>query len=127
MANKAVRLYCEVCNWRTIVSSIADAGLVEVKRSSVPTGVPKRDPATGKVTTPDPIKVKSKYKCPKCGRLVTPVAVEDVQATQNDKMRQEELERRRSEQAAMADMADAAKQEALRRAIEHEKNRSNGR
>lgn len=46
-------------------------GLVPMKTSKVPAGIPRLDVKTGKIVVKEELELMPKYKCPKCGRGVT--------------------------------------------------------
>jgi hypothetical protein len=79
MSAKLYRLYCEYCNWKmtTDGTDAAAKALVEIKVSAVPGGSPKIDPETKKLTTPKAKQPKKRFKCPQCGRGVTPKLVKE--------------------------------------------------
>lgn len=71
------RLFCEICNYKKITDGV-DVGLQEVAARQIPGGSPKLDPETQKIIVPQGVKLKKKFKCPQCGRWITPVKIEDV-------------------------------------------------
>lgn len=71
MALKYYRLNCEICGYNSITDG-SNTNLVEYKRSKVQKEIPKLDPATGKTVTATWLTLPKKYKCPKCGRLISP-------------------------------------------------------
>ncbi|NIQ12876.1 MAG: hypothetical protein GTO02_00225 [Candidatus Dadabacteria bacterium] len=70
MAVKYYRLYCEICG-HNIVTDGSDVNLVEYKRSKIQKEIPKLDPTTGKLVESTWLTLPKKYKCPKCGRLIS--------------------------------------------------------
>lgn len=77
------RLNCEICGFN-LYSEDTNIKLVEYKRSKIQGEIPKLDPETGKIsgvpklnsetselTYPKMISLPKKYKCPKCGRLLS--------------------------------------------------------
>lgn len=72
MAEKLYRLYCEFCGYNRWTDGTDINDLIPYKRSSVPTGIPKYDPITKKTTTKAAINLPKQFKCPTCGRLITP-------------------------------------------------------
>jgi DNA-directed RNA polymerase subunit RPC12/RpoP len=68
---KRFLIFCEVCGYKQIVNDTPKdvEGLVPFKTAAVPAGVPKL--VNGKVVTRPSIETMPKYKCPKCGRVVT--------------------------------------------------------
>lgn len=72
MAEKLYRLYCDFCGYNRWTDGTDIKDLVPYKRSPVPTGIPKYDPISKKTTTKAPINLPKQFKCPKCGRLITP-------------------------------------------------------
>jgi hypothetical protein len=81
MSVKLYKLYCQMCNWQLVTDGSDEAAkkLVEIKTSPIPTGLPKIDEETKKIVTPPPKKQIKRFKCPKCGRGIRPVKIEDVQ------------------------------------------------
>jgi hypothetical protein len=78
------RLYCEICNYNKITDG-SDVKLVEYKRSSVMSEIPKLDSITKKITQKTSIKLPKRFKCPRCGRLITPKKLnQDEDKTQSD-------------------------------------------
>jgi hypothetical protein len=108
------QLFCDHCHWRKITEGTDIQELVKLKISPVAKGIPHADPVTGDIITPNPMKSKNKYKCPKCGFVVTPKKItnpqEDVdnqadiekriqKRLENDaKEREKQLERERKKQ-----------------------------
>lgn len=70
---KQYMIFCEWCSYRKIANDTPKGieGLVPIKTSKVPGGVPKLDATAKKVNVPSSIETMPKYKCPKCGRGVT--------------------------------------------------------
>jgi hypothetical protein len=72
MSIKKYQFYCEICNYKRITDGTDIQDLVEIKTSPIPSGIPKRDFETKKVVISKPIKQKRKFKCPQCGRVISP-------------------------------------------------------
>lgn len=74
MAVKYYRLHCEICGYNLITDG-SNVQLVEYKRSKIQKELPKLDPTTGKTAKQEEkdawITLPKKYKCPKCGRLIS--------------------------------------------------------
>ena len=70
MAIKYYRLYCEICG-HTIVTDGSNLKLVEYKRSKIQKELPKLNPTTNKTVAGTWLDLPKKYKCPKCGRLIS--------------------------------------------------------
>jgi len=70
MASKYYRLHCEICGYNTITDG-TNMNLVEYKRSKVQKEIPRLDPATNKTIPSTWLTLPKKYKCPKCGRLIS--------------------------------------------------------
>ena len=104
MASKAWRFYCEVCNWNKVTKTIEDNGLVEHKRTSVQKGLPRL--VGGKVENPEVTNQIKKYKCPKCGRLVSARQITDVQHIQDEKIKLEELKKQQEKEKVEAESLD---------------------
>lgn len=75
MAIKYYRLHCEICGYNLITDG-SNVKLAEYKRSKIQKEIPKLDPATGitakQIEKNAWITLPKKYKCPKCGRLISP-------------------------------------------------------
>ncbi len=71
MATKYYRLVCEICGYNRVTDG-SNIKLVEYKRSKIQKEIPKLDPVTGKTSPATWITLPKKYKCPKCGRLISP-------------------------------------------------------
>lgn len=70
MSTKYYRLCCEICGYNNVTDG-SNTNLVEYKRSKIQKEIPKLDP-NGKTSKPSWITLPKKYKCPKCGRLISP-------------------------------------------------------
>lgn len=81
MSVKLYRLYCDVCNWKLVTDGSDEIakGLVEIKTSPIPMGIPKLDEETHKIIESSSKKQIRKFKCPKCGRGIRPVKIQDTQ------------------------------------------------
>ncbi len=74
-------LFCEPCSYKQIITADEPGeGLVEIKTSPVPTGIPAIDPQTKKIKTALPLPQPKKVKCPQCGRGVVIRKLPDVYA-----------------------------------------------
>ena len=86
MSIKTYQLYCEICGYKRITDGSDIADLHEIKTSPVPRGVPFLNKEGSKQTTPQlhgpgiesteivvpqSQKQVKKFKCPKCGRVIT--------------------------------------------------------
>lgn len=74
---KLYSIYCEPCGFKKLTDGSDVAGLIPYKQSSIPGGSPFRDPLTGQIKTPPAKQNSKKFKCPKCGRVVTVRKVAD--------------------------------------------------
>ena len=74
---KLYLIYCEPCGFKKLTDGSDVSGLVPYKQSRIPGGSPYRDPATGQMVTPESRSNSKKFKCPKCGRVVTVRKVAD--------------------------------------------------
>ena len=72
MAEKIYRLYCDYCGYSRWTDGTNIDDLVPYKRSSIQTGIPQYDPITKKITTKSFKSLPKSFKCPDCGRLITP-------------------------------------------------------
>ena len=72
MSVNVYQFYCEYCGWKKITNGADVKHLHEIKTSPIPGGVPKFDVDTGKIVDKKVIKQARKFRCPKCGRCVTP-------------------------------------------------------
>ena len=66
--NKRYLLFCEPCSFKKIIETNNPDDLVSIKRSSVPSGSPKLDPATKKTKVSKAKENTKMCKCPRCGR-----------------------------------------------------------
>lgn len=71
MTIKYYKLHCEICGDTTVTDG-TNIKLVEYKRSQIQKDIPKLDSTTGQASKSTFISLPKKYKCPKCGRLVSP-------------------------------------------------------
>jgi rubredoxin len=69
---KLYRLYCEICGYSRWSDGTDIDGLVNYDRSPIQTALPKYDPKLKKITQKDFYKLPKQFKCPQCGRLITP-------------------------------------------------------
>jgi len=97
MNKKFYQLYCEICNWKLITDGIDVDKLHEIKTAPIPQGAPKIDPIEKKVVVSKPIKQKRKFRCPSCGRVVTPKPIKNPQETIDRFHEQLESEQRKKE------------------------------
>jgi predicted RNA-binding Zn-ribbon protein involved in translation (DUF1610 family) len=70
-------IYCEPCGFKKLTDGSDVSGLIPYKQSRIPGGSPYRDQATGQILTPESRPPSKKFKCPKCGRVVTVRKVAD--------------------------------------------------
>jgi hypothetical protein len=73
------RLYCEICNYCKIIDSKDTSEFIEQKRLPVSTKIPKYDPVTKKIEVGKPRILPKQFKCPTCGRLITPKKIKNEQ------------------------------------------------
>lgn len=108
MAEKLYRLYCEICEWKIITDGNDDIArsLVEIKTSSIPTGIPKLDEETKKIVTPAAKRQIKKFKCPNCGRGIRPKKIDNVQ----EKAESNREIRKRIEERNNEDWSDGRKE-----------------
>ncbi len=78
MAIKYYKLHCEICGFTNITDG-SNTKLVEYKRSKIQKDIPKLDSSTGEASKSSFISLPKKYKCPKCGRLVSPRKIQEVE------------------------------------------------
>lgn len=72
MADKLYRLYCDYCAYSRWTDGTDIGDLVPYKRSPIQTGIPKYDPVAKKIVTKPFQNLPKQFKCPQCGRLLTP-------------------------------------------------------
>jgi predicted RNA-binding Zn-ribbon protein involved in translation (DUF1610 family) len=86
MSTRLYRLYCEYCNWNLVTDGTDKAAkcLKEMVVAEVPGGSPKIDPETKKIVLPKSKKPKKKFKCPKCGRGITPRIIKEANAEETN-------------------------------------------
>ena len=70
MALRYYKLHCEICGY-TLVSDGSNVKLTEYKRSKIQKELPKIDLLTQKTVSGTWLTLLKKYKCPKCGRLIS--------------------------------------------------------
>ena len=70
-------IYCEPCGFKRLTDGSDVAGLIPYKQAPIPGGSPYRDMATGQIKIPPSRQNSKKFKCPKCGRVVTVRKVAD--------------------------------------------------
>jgi len=86
MSIRYYRLYCENCSYNRITDGTDIDDLFEYKRSKIATSIPKIDPITKKVITKDPKALPKQFRCPKCGRLITPKKIPDPPKEENENL-----------------------------------------
>ena len=74
------QLFCDNCSWKKINDTI-DFELTEFKTVSIQKHIPYIDSATNKVVESKNMKRKKSYKCPRCGHILYPHKIENVQET----------------------------------------------
>jgi len=84
MATKYYKLHCEICGW-TNVTDGTNVKLAEYKRSRIQKEIPKLDWSTGKLAEGTWLNLPKKYKCPKCGRLVSPRRCKEIEVEDKTK------------------------------------------
>lgn len=77
MAIKYYKLHCEICGF-TNVTDGSNINLTEYKRSKIQKDIPKLDTA-GEATKSTFISLPKRYKCPKCGRLISPRKIQGLE------------------------------------------------
>lgn len=84
MAIKYYRLHCEICGYNSVTDG-SNTNLVEYKRSKIQKEIPKLDPSTGKTVESTWLNLPKKYKCPKCGRLLSPRRFKEAESENQTK------------------------------------------
>lgn len=67
-------VYCDCCNFRDIVDGDPQHfgnRLYQYNTSPCPSRIPKLDREKREITSPDPIGLMPKFRCPQCGRAIT--------------------------------------------------------
>jgi predicted RNA-binding Zn-ribbon protein involved in translation (DUF1610 family) len=82
--SKLYLLYCEICGYKRITDGSDAKDLVEVKTSPLFTTAPKIDPITKKHLKFKPKKRRKRFKCPKCGRVVFPKRIDNLEKNNED-------------------------------------------
>lgn len=79
------RLYCEMCGYNRWTDGTDIGDLVPYKRCQIQTGIPKFDQDTKKIVTKFANRA-SQFKCPSCGRIITPKKQPEIkdEQQQND-------------------------------------------
>jgi predicted RNA-binding Zn-ribbon protein involved in translation (DUF1610 family) len=83
MVSKYYRLYCEICGY-SLITDGSNVSLVEYKRSKIQKEIPKLDPAADKTIPATWLTLPKKYKCPKCGRLISARKFKDEDKTKSN-------------------------------------------
>jgi hypothetical protein len=68
---KTYDFYCQVCGYHRTSDGSDVQDLVPVKQALLPGGVPFLDPVTRQTVVPKSFKRPKKFKCPRCGRVIT--------------------------------------------------------
>lgn len=76
MSIKQYQLYCDHCGYKRFSDGTDVQDLVAVKTSDIPRGVPYLDPVTKKTVVPPAMKQPKKFKCPQCGYVIKPRAIQ---------------------------------------------------
>lgn len=76
MSVKQYQLYCDHCGYKRFSDGSDVQDLVQVKSADVPRGSPYLDPVTKKTVVPPAMKQAKKFKCPKCGYIIKPRAIQ---------------------------------------------------
>ncbi len=85
MSIKTYSFYCNFCGYKRTTNGNDIQDLVPVKQSPIPGGVPYLDPVTKKTVIPKSFAKPKKFKCPKCGRVITPRKVNTTNDTTDEK------------------------------------------
>ena len=85
MATKVYRLYCDFCGYNRWTDGTDIQDLKPYKRAAIPTGIPKYDLVAKRTNTKTPINLPKQFKCPKCGRLITPRKYSEGEVNEEDK------------------------------------------
>lgn len=113
MSIKFYQLYCEICNWKNITSGAeVEEKLQEYKISPIPGGAPYLDKEKNKIIKKPITNRIRKFKCPNCGRLVTPRQIKNPQ--EEIDLKNEVKERKSHEQ----DWSDGRKESDARSEIQ---------
>lgn len=71
MSVKSYILHCDFCGYKRFTDGTDVADLVSYKESNIPGGVPYIDPVSKKIVNPKSFARSKKFKCPKCGRIIS--------------------------------------------------------
>ena len=72
MAEKLYRLYCDFCAYSRWTDGTDIGDLIPYKRSPIQGGIPQYDPIAKKIVSKPMKTLLKQFKCPGCGRLITP-------------------------------------------------------
>ena len=75
------RLYCDYCHYSRYTDGTDVQDLLMHNRSPVPTAIPKYDPKTKKTVVKTSLTLPKQFKCPGCGRLITPKKLKNENKT----------------------------------------------
>jgi len=96
------KLHCEICNWTLVTDNAADVdGLYVYLRSKIQTKISHIDPETKKLAESKFMDQTKKFRCPKCGRLVSAKKApspQDAIEQQRIQLEREERERKLREE-----------------------------
>ena len=70
MSLKTYQFFCDNCSYKRITKGDDIQDLVQVKRTSIPSGSPFVDPFTKKVVIPSSLNRVKAFKCPNCGYVI---------------------------------------------------------
>ena len=92
MEYKKIQLYCESCHWKKIFDNSKIEELYEYSISPIQKNVPKI--FSKELST---YNFRKKFRCPKCGRMLSPKVILDVQKNMDEKVKAEVKEKHRQE------------------------------
>jgi len=90
---KRYQLYCEICNWKKITDGGDMNALVEIKTSPIPRGIPKKNLETGEMEKQKYLRQPKKFRCPNCGRAITPRKLSSLNPMHTEEMPQNTIEK----------------------------------
>ena len=86
MNDRWYKLYCDSCGWKKDVQEDFFPQMKEAKFQPLQGRIPKWDEEKRKTVTFPSVPRTRQFKCPKCGRLVRPRRMKDVQGELDERL-----------------------------------------
>ncbi len=78
MGIKRYRLYCQHCHYNRYTDGTDVQDLVEIPQPKIQGNIPYLDPVEKKMVVPEFKSRPKKFRCPDCGRMITPKKLEET-------------------------------------------------